>query len=1156
MLVNIEKKPYHVCEGEFEKIDHLEFNNLKILDNVGLCERLLSLLCEIKNIDSALKNLVCMKPKNGGFIPINASSIFEKIFILEADLNHAENIEKNILYHKTKNVTLGINLNELTRYTNSYVIFEEEFVPSNLAYYKLMGEHVLVSKKNSFINESGIYSTIIALSDSNYAVYITKGYVGQFFGHFKYYIEQREQLAPILNYDNLIHLCIMVKDGGEQFEDMLNSNLHLIDRWTILDTGSSDNTINIINKVLVGKKKGELHQEPFINFRDSRNRCLDLAGNSCKFILTLDDTYIVKNDLRKFLNEVRGDQFSDSFSVYINSDDSEYGSNRIIKSNTGLRYKYRIHEVISDKDNKNVFIPKEHGYIFDGRFDYMEDRTNKRKELDLQYLNEELEEDPSEPRTYYYFAQTYKCIEDYEMAYKYYLKRAEFTNSGFIQERVDSVFEAARIANFNLNKPWEECLRLYEQAFKIDESRPDSMYFIGINYYLKGDHKKAYEYFKQGYKIGYPHHCQYSLKPTLSFYFLPKFLVELCYSQNDYELGEEVGLFFLRNNPPSSEGYEIVASWYQIFVKLNQCPPKTAPKNDVVNEKPLLVFVADGGFNKWSGSSILTIGVGGSETYIIEMSRHIQRHGYYNVVVFCHCEEEEIFEGVSYKKLDNVFDYLYSHVVETCIISRFSEYIPAVLKSYAENVFLVVHDLSVTGLVIPNEVKLKKIFCLTEWHAYYFSNLYPQLKDKTVPFYYGIDFNKFKQVGDNSVQKVPHKFIYSSFPNRGLVILLSMWPKIYERQPLATLHIYADIDGKWVNDVAPDEMNAIRSMISLYSQQENLCGIRYYGWVDKATLAEAWLSADIWFYPCKFAETFCLTALEAAITKTLAITNDLAALQNTVGDRGVVIRGDPLTQEWQDNALSKIFEYIDPANVYKKNEFIMRNHEWASNLSWENQAHKLVSEYLVEDIKYRGLFNWTNDLPMGSKSDFLHMIQHFNKKKISEPLILEIGVYSGTSLINILSHIPNSQAFAIDSWKNYEEKNSTGIDHMNYIQECGIEKSFYDNIFKTGMQSRISSIKGASCDVLLHMIKNGQRFDFIYVDGSHKLLDTYADLLMSWDLLKRGGLFMIDDYLYESDDPNFNSLNRPFDAVNRFLELKSGELNILYKGYRVCVEKL
>ena len=104
---------------------------------------------------------------------------------------------------------------------------------------------------------------------------------------------------------------------------MLLKNINLIDKWTILDTGSTDSTIEIINKVLVGKKRGTLYQEQFINFnfRDSRNRLIELAGDDCKFVMMLDDTYRIEGDLRSFLMDVRGDQFLDSLSLYIKSDD-------------------------------------------------------------------------------------------------------------------------------------------------------------------------------------------------------------------------------------------------------------------------------------------------------------------------------------------------------------------------------------------------------------------------------------------------------------------------------------------------------------------------------------------------------------------------------------------------------------------------------------------------------------------------------------------------------------------------------------------------------------------------------------------------------------------------------------------------------------------
>ena len=44
---------------------------------------------------------------------------------------------------------------------------------------------------------------------------------------------------------------------------------------------------------------------------------------------------------------------------------------------------------------------------------------------------------------------------------------------------------------------------------------------------------------KKAFEIGYPIHCQYSLKPTLSYYFLPKFLAPLCYENEDFIYVEE-----------------------------------------------------------------------------------------------------------------------------------------------------------------------------------------------------------------------------------------------------------------------------------------------------------------------------------------------------------------------------------------------------------------------------------------------------------------------------------------------------------------------------------------------------------------------------------------------------------------------------------------
>lgn len=1117
--VRIENKKYIVNQNEFCKIEHKEYNNLRILDGLGELERIVSLICEIRCIDESIKNLIIAKKDHGGYIHTNCSSSFSENIFYNNDCN--DKTSGSILY-------LNEEINELSMNFNI--------------------ENTIIITKATSIDR---YENKYFLSNSDLIVYVPNMYNNAFSKYFlpKGFIQIKNNIC-ILTYDNLINLCIMVKNAGPQFEQMLTDNLPIIDRWTILDTGSTDDTINIINKVLVGKKQGNLYQEPFINFRESRNRLLDLAGTSCKFNIMLDDTYVVQGDLRSFLTEVRGDQYANSFTLYIQSDDTQYGSNRIIKSNSGLRYIHTIHEVITDKNNINIVIPDNKAKILDGRFDYMEKRTQERKQLDLKLLYEEVEENPNDPRAYYYLAQTYNLLEDYENAYKYFLKRAEFTNSGFIQERIDAVFEAARVANFKLGRPWSECISLYEQCYKIDESRPEALYFIGIHYYLENDYKKAFPYFKKAFEIGYPTHCQYSLKPTLSFHFCPKFLTKICYQLEEYNVGENAARFFLQNNSNNAEDYSEILSWYNIFVKLNMYK---GPRK-IVNtyNKPLFVFVADGGFNQWAGSNILTTGVGGSETYIIEMARYIQQSGNFQTIVFCNTpeEREEIFENTIYKPLTSYYEFINTTYVHSCIISRFSEYLPVTYKGFSENVYLVVHDLTPSGIVIPMEKKLKNIFCLTEWHVEYMTHIFPQLKSITVPFYYGCN----SSLELNEERKIPYKFIYSSFPNRGLLQLLQMWEHIYEKEPRATLHIYSDVDNKWSNSVEGEKMQQIRDLLNKYREKPNGYGIHYHGWVKKSILEESWKTADIWFYPCTFMETFCLTALEAAKFKTFVITNDLAALQNTVGNRGSIIKGDPTTKEWQEKALEQVYFYMDEKNKELKEQFINKNYKWSINLSWKEQANKLLEKYILPNsiIEYKGMYNWTNDLPYGHKQYFLDVLQYFNQtypKALSREKInvLEIGTYTGVSLINIINAIPNSVGIGVDMWSSYNENNL--LENMDAV---GVEKSFYKNISTFGLENRITGMKSDSTDALTKFIRDGSTFDFIYVDGSHLLLDCYSDLVLAWLVLEKNGIIAIDDYLYKVE----SMLDSPFEAVNHFLKRYEGKYKLLHKGYRVFLQKL
>ena len=549
MLVEINKKTYKVNHDEFSVVPHAEYNNLRFGN------------------DSI--NLLIQSPTHGGFLPIECSPHFSQIYLLgrESDEQQKSNTNENVASHNISNVSWMNEPGENYIYfcenpTLTLNLTLEESVPMLVA---PLNESIVLSKK---------YSKIYNLSDTELFVYIPSQYIIQFQMNFHYFIQN-----DLLKYDNLIHLCIMVKNGGAQFEEMLTKNLPIIDCWTILDTGSTDDTLDIIRRVLVGKKKGQLYCEPFVNFRDSRNRCLDLAGKTCKYTLMLDDTYIIEGDIREFLNVVRGDQFGDSHSLYIKSDDSEYVSNRIVKTDRNLRYIYKIHEVISNHNNKNVIVPMDKSRILDYRCDYMETRTMNRKQYDIQLLLEELEEDPNDPRHLYYLGQTYNVIGNFEKAYEYFIKRVEHPNEGFLQEKIDACFEAARNANFKLNKPWFICEALYLKAYEMDKTRPDSLYFVGIHYNEAKNYEKAFFYFKEAFRLGYPIHAQYSLKPTLSFHFLPKFLPLLCYMFEDFSLGLSATTLYLQHNKSDADQYVVMVSWHKIFENLVKMPPLLSNNN-------------------------------------------------------------------------------------------------------------------------------------------------------------------------------------------------------------------------------------------------------------------------------------------------------------------------------------------------------------------------------------------------------------------------------------------------------------------------------------------------------------------------------------------------------------------------------------------------
>ena len=900
--VNIHNKKYIVNEHEFTIDSNIDLSPMVIRLDVSKCDRYIGLLKKLSS-SLGLNELFCSKVKFGGYIPINLLTSFQSINISrDSDI---EAIRENLLLHDPDRKV------NIIKYENRRNIEYELSVENEIG--------IIIS------SDDMVMECMNKVSYFDKYIYVSSLIWDDFLKKFRFWLKE-DKIK--LEYDNLINLLIMVKDAGDDFRNILLANKPYIDRWTILDTGSSDNTISIIRDVL-SDKEGTLYEESFINFRDSRNRLLELAGSDCSFNLMIDDTYYVTGDLREFLFIARGDDIADSFSIFINDQEAQYSSNRITKPERGLRYKYRIHEII--EENMNLCIPNNITQIKDVKSTYMDFRTLNRKQNDLELLFEELNENPDDPRTLYYLGETYYCIKDWGNAFKYYEFRSQVNETGFSEEVYDSFFKMALIMERYKKLPWNEVECKYLECYDIDKDIPDPLFMIGYHYLLEDNKEKAYSYLKRVMTIPKVHKNM-NVRAIITCEYAPKFLLPLCSQFNDYELGLKCS-FILSNNFKDDFTYRKWLSIFSLYIKLENEINLDMPK--LKHDSKMICFIDNGGWSSWDGETLTTKGLGGSETWTIQYAETLALNPNNKVNVFCNCgETEKVYNNVTYIPIQNFIRFGLENIIDVCLVSRFSEYVFLCTKVEftISKLYLVLHDVAIEGDMIPITDKLTGILCISEWQKNQFLRLFPVFENKTHVISYGIETKSIQIENKNK-----YSFIYPSFPNRGLLYLLRMFPTIVERYPDAKLNVFCNLDLPYL-DYVKEEIDEIRLLL-----EQQSATVTNHGWVNRETLDRYWRESHIWFYPCIFAETCCRVAMEAAASKTFAICNDLGVLTETVGNRGGMINGDAKTEEWQSKALTSLFFTIDNQ---LENVFIEKNYQWIKNKSYSSVVSDFENRFL------------------------------------------------------------------------------------------------------------------------------------------------------------------------------------------------------------------
>lgn len=161
---------------------------------------------------------------------------------------------------------------------------------------------------------------------------------------------------------------------------------------------------------------------------------------------------------------------------------------------------------------------------------------------------------------------------------------------------------------------------------------------------------------------------------------------------------------------------------------------------------------------------------------------------------------------------------------------------------------------------------------------------------------------------------------------------------------------------------------------------------------------------------------------------------------------------------------------------------------------------------------------------------------------------LEVGSFEGRSAVWLLENIltaPTSKLTCIDTFGGSPEHENKQL-HISKI-----ERHFRHNIKESGSEEKVIVKKGYSRDLLPGLTQG--TYDCVYIDGSHKASDVLEDAILSKLLLKKGGVIIFDDYIWEEGDDEWD---RPKIAIDAFLEVYKGQYKLLYKGKQVIVELL
>jgi glycosyltransferase involved in cell wall biosynthesis len=228
--------------------------------------------------------------------------------------------------------------------------------------------------------------------------------------------------------------------------------------------------------------------------------------------------------------------------------------------------------------------------------------------------------------------------------------------------------------------------------------------------------------------------------------------------------------------------------------------------------------------------------------------------------------------------------------------------------------------------------QIHALLTVSDWQAKTLSEASGFPHEKTFVLGNGIDLSLF----EGEELRNSKRLIYSSMPYRGLVYVPTLFQALRKKYPDLELHVFSGYD---LYDQPDKHMVEIRNALTA------LPGCTLHGTVKQKQLAREFMKSAILFYPCHFEETSCITAMEAQAGGCAIVSSHLAALPETVGESGILVREEPGSPAFLEAIFRATDQILSDPQLWKKfsDAAIAR----AKNFSWRVVAKRLETFLMV-----------------------------------------------------------------------------------------------------------------------------------------------------------------------------------------------------------------